>query len=72
MSVQFLKLNAFSTCSRRFLISNELDKLEFRLEKELGFRTTHTGYIKVFMQGKCGRDTGTTFLLKRRFGTYGN
>ena len=24
----------------------------------------HTGYIEVFIQGKCGRDTETTFELK--------
>ena len=32
----------------------------------------HTVYIEVFMQGKCGRDTETTFKLKRMFGTHGN
>ena len=32
----------------------------------------HTGYIEVFIQGKCGRDTETTFELKRRFGTHDN
>ena len=32
----------------------------------------HTGYIEIFMQGKCGRDTETTFELKRRFGIHGN
>ena len=32
----------------------------------------HTGHIEVFMQGKCGRHTETTFELKRRFGTHGN
>ena len=24
----------------------------------------HTGYIEVFMQGKCGRNTETTFDIK--------
>ena len=28
--------NAFLTCSWRFLISNELEKLEFKLEKIIG------------------------------------
>ena len=40
MSVQFLKLNAFSTCSRRFLISNinwSNDNLNW--QKLLGFRS---------------------------------
>ena len=30
--------NAFLTCSRRFLTSNKIEHLEFRLEKILGFR----------------------------------
>ena len=27
-------------------------------------RSIHTGYIEVFMQGKCGRNTETTFDIK--------
>ena len=27
---------------------------------------SHTGYIEVFMQGKCRRDTETTFELKKK------
>ena len=34
--------------------------------------TAHTGYIEVFMQGKCGRNTETTFDIKWVIGTYGN
>ena len=33
---------------------------------------SHTGYIKVFMQGKCGRNTETTFDIKWVIGTYSN
>ena len=32
----------------------------------------HTGYIEVFMQGKCGRNTETTFDIKKVIGIYGN
>ena len=32
----------------------------------------HTGYIEVFMQGKCGRNIETTFDIKWVIGTYGN
>ena len=35
-SEQFLKQNAFLTCSWRFLRSNELEELEFKLEKNIG------------------------------------
>ena len=35
-------------------------------------RGEHTGYIEVFMQGKCGRNTETTFDIKWVIGTYGN
>ena len=31
------KQNAFLTCSSRFLISNKLGQLEFKLEKIIGF-----------------------------------
>ena len=37
-SEQFLKQNAVLTYSWRFLRSNELEQLEFKLEKLLGFR----------------------------------
>ena len=30
----------------------------------------HTGYIEVFMQGKCGRNTESTFDIKWVIGTY--
>ena len=33
---QFLKQNAFLTCSWRFLRSNTLEQLEFKLEKIIG------------------------------------
>ena len=33
-SEQFFKQNAFSTCSWRFLRSNQLEQLEFKLEKK--------------------------------------
>ena len=49
----------------------KLEHFNFRAETELTI-LTYTGYIEVFMQGKCGRDTETTFELKRRFGTHGN
>ena len=32
----------------------------------------HTGYIEVVMQGKCRRNTETTFDIKWVIGTYGN
>ena len=32
-SVQFLKQNTFLTCSRKFLRSNTVEQLEFKLEK---------------------------------------
>ena len=32
----FWKQNAFLTCSWRFLISNELEQFEFKLEKNIG------------------------------------
>ena len=32
----FWQQNAFLTCSWRFLISNKLDQLEFKLEKNIG------------------------------------
>ena len=32
----FLQQNAFLTCSWRFLISNNLEQLEFKLEKIIG------------------------------------
>ena len=35
-------------------------------------KTTHTGYIEVIMQRKCGRNTETTFDIKWVIGTYGN
>ena len=34
----FWSQNAFLTCSWRFLISDKLEQLEFKLEKILGFR----------------------------------
>ena len=34
----FWQQNSFLTCSWRFLISNKLEQLEFKLEKILGFR----------------------------------
>ena len=34
----FLVTEWFLTCSWRFLISNKLEQLEFKLEKILGFR----------------------------------
>ena len=34
--------------------------------------TNHTCYIEVIMQGKCGRNTETTFDIKWVIGTYGN
>ena len=38
-SEHFLVMNAFLTCSWRFLISNKLEQLEFELKKKiLGFR----------------------------------
>ena len=42
--------------------------------KKLQSLTTvlHTGYIEVFIQGKCGRNTETTFDIKGVIGTYGN
>ena len=33
---KFWKLNAFSTCSWRFLMSNKLEQLEFKMEKLFG------------------------------------
>jgi hypothetical protein len=33
-SEQFLETNAFLTCSWRFLISNKLEQLEFKLKKK--------------------------------------
>ena len=35
-SVQFMKNNAFLTCSWRFLRANTLEQLEFKLEKIIG------------------------------------
>ena len=37
-SEQFLVTDCFLTCSWRFLISNKLQQLEFKLENLLGFR----------------------------------
>ena len=34
----FWKQNAFLTCSWRFLISNKLEQLEFKLEKIIGMQ----------------------------------
>ena len=34
-------------------------------------KQAHTGYIKVIMQGKCERNTETTFDIKWVIGTYG-
>ena len=37
----FWQKNSFLTCSWTFLRSNKLEKLEFKLEKLLGFRNMH-------------------------------
>ena len=34
------------------------------IRKKLQSTTTHTGYIEVIMQGKCGRNTETTFDIR--------
>ena len=44
-------------------------KTEFVQTETLG---NHTGYIEVFMQGKCGHDTETTFELEIMFGNHDN
>ena len=42
------------------------------LEIPMSMITMHTGYIEAIMQGKCGRNTETTFDIKWVIGTYGN
>ena len=44
-------------------MSSILPKIEL---ENVNFCPSHTGYIEVFMQGKCGRDTETTFELKKK------
>ena len=44
----FLKQNAFLTCSWRFIISNELEKFEFKLEKSSRFRNMQEKLEKIF------------------------
>ena len=56
-------------CRRRPLIWRELvhngENLVKTSELNLTWaRVWHTGYIEVFMQGKCGRNTETTFDIK--------
>ena len=46
MSVQFLKLNTFSTCSWRFLISNELEQLTVKWKKITGIKKS-TEKVKI-------------------------
>ena len=46
-SKSFYKQNAFLTCSWRFLRSNKLEQLEFKLEKILGFRNMQEKLEKV-------------------------
>ena len=41
----FWQQNAFLTCSWRFLISNKLEQLEFKLEKNIGIYK-HAGSVK--------------------------
>ena len=52
--------------------SKKTNIAEIIYNRTVGAEAGHTGYIEVFMQGKCGRDTETTFELKRRFGIHGN
>ena len=44
-SEQYLKQNAFFTCSWRFLISNKLEQLKFKLDKIIGIKK-HAGKVR--------------------------
>ena len=44
----FWKQNAFLTCSWRFLISNKLEQLGFKLEKNIGIRK-HAGKVRKYI-----------------------
>ena len=45
----FWKQNAFLTCSRRFLTSNKLEQLEFKLEESIGIQKKHIGKHRKFI-----------------------
>jgi hypothetical protein len=66
----FWKQNAFLTCSCRFLISNKLEQLKFKLEKILGFRNMQDkleNNIPTYV--KCGRK-GQKLLLSDLLGAF--
>jgi hypothetical protein len=57
----FQQQNAFLTCSMKFLISNQLEQLEFKLEKKLGFRNMQENlekYISRAVRRQLGQKVG--------------
>ena len=68
-SEQFLVTECFLTCSWRFLRSNKLEQLEFKLEKLLGFRNKKENLEKIYFGHivikRCAQYFSTTLLFQK-------